>query len=100
MFKIKLVGEKLIYEENSNFEINLTKNTYYLSIELIINKKSEILFEFNTESKVNLSIDVLKDSKMYFIKQNQKTKFQTKINLKSELELYDLNDNETILFFV
>ena len=96
MFKIKLVGEKLIYEENSNFEINLTKNTYYLSIELIINKKSEILFEFTTERKVNLSIDVLKDSKMYFIKQNQKTKFQTKINLKSELELYDLNDNETI----
>ena len=96
MFKIKLVGEELIYEKKTNFEINLTKSTYYLSIELTINEESEISFEFNTESKVNLSIDVLKDSKMYFIKQNQKTKFQTKINLKSELELYDLNDNETI----
>lgn len=96
MFKIKLAGEELIYEKKPNFEINLTKSTYYLSIELTINEESEILFEFNTESKVNLSIDVLKDSKMYFIKQNQKTKFQTKINLKSELELYNLNDNETI----
>lgn len=97
MNNIKLLNEELIYKKNTDFEINLTKNTYFLSINLTIKNKSEILFEFNTESKINLVINVLSDSKLYFIKKNNKTKFQTKINLNSNLELYDLNDNESII---
>ncbi len=97
MNKIELLNEKLIYNENDDFEINLTKNNYFISIELTIKKENEFLLEFNTKNKVNLTINVLSDSKLYLIKKNNEIKFQTKINLNNNLELYDLNDNESIL---